>query len=120
MDYKLLSLYGNPIEDFSKLTYMKAVSTFSSYLYLSWVEGLGSDALAPYPAAHVSVVDTPIDRQAPLKTAYKDARRELGSITGELSFPGPDEADADMETVREKAHAEEGNASSAIRISNLF
>lgn len=98
--YAGLSLYGNPITDFSPLRGLMTAND-SSPLYISWCEELDwQDIAVSGFVSDVNVVDAPADRRVPLEELNSRLRRENGKSVITPEFLSIDEADAQMDEYR--------------------
>lgn len=102
--YRCLSLYGNPIADFSRISQFENV-TMSDYLYLGWSDSADLAPVGTQNYYHTCFVDVPLDQRAPLIERMKDARAEKGlnRFLNEPSFISTQEADSDMTEIRDYA-----------------
>lgn len=121
VDYRLLSIYGNPISDFSVIQYLSNINSVWDHLYLSWDENADYSYVAATPYNNLHFIDVPIDRQAPIKVQNKEVKKQNGlEFPAEPAFQTFKEAEADIAAIREKSKENQGNITDAINLSHFF
>ena len=103
-EYRYLSLYGNPIEEYSILREMTNIDYYSDTLIVTWTEKLNmEDFAASSYAAELHFVGVPKARQANISKFCKETKEEL-KLKGDQfkpEFITQEEADAKILEVRQ-------------------
>lgn len=109
-DYVYLSLYGNPIEDYSILRELTSISFMWDTLIVSWEENMNIEDIGASPyAAELHFVGAPKDRQAGVARICRETKEEL-EISGyyyKPTFITQNEADAKIQKVRQTFREEQ-------------
>lgn len=109
-DYVYLSLYGNPIEDYSILRELTSISFMWDTLIVSWEENMNIEDIGASPyAAELHFVGAPKDRQAGVARTCRETKEEL-EISGyyyKPTFITQNEADAKIQKVRQTFREEQ-------------
>lgn len=109
-DYVYLSLYGNPIEDYSILRELTSISFMWDTLIVSWEENMNIEDIGASPyAAELHFVGTPKDRQTGVARICRETKEEL-EISGyyyKPTFITQNEADAKIQKVRQTFREEQ-------------
>ena len=96
--YQALTLYGNPISDFSVIGKFDKINGTHDILYISYVEDMDGNILSGSKYAdQIHIVDVPVERQAALQKNIK-AQKNIG--TSDVKFQTLEEADAEMKDYR--------------------
>lgn len=109
-DYQYLSLYGNPIGDYSILRELTNIDWMNDVLIVSWTEELNiEDFAASSYASELHFVDVPKDRQANISRTCEETKEELGmkGYYREPQFITQEEADAKILGVRQTFRTEQ-------------
>ena len=103
-DYHYLSLYGNPIEEYSILRELTNIDYAHDVLIVTWTEALNiEDFAASSYTSELHFVDVPKDRQANISRTCKETKEEL-EMPGSYykpEFITLEEADAKILGVRQ-------------------
>lgn len=109
-DYVYLSLYGNPIEDYSILRELTSISFMWDTLIVFWEENMNIEDIGASPyAAELHFVGAPKDRQAGVARICRETKEEL-EISGyyyKPTFITQNEADAKIQKVRQTFREEQ-------------
>ena len=107
-EYIGLSLYGNPIEDYSILRELTGISGFSAMNYpliVTWTEKLNMEDIGASPyASEVRIVGVPKDRQANATNAFQTAKKASGQSFDYMKpqYVTEEEADAYIAEIRQQ------------------
>lgn len=108
--YAYLSLYGNPIEDYSILRELTSISFMRDTLIVSWEENMNIEDIGASPySAELHFVGAPKDRQAGVARICRETKEEL-EISGDYNKPTfitQNEADAKIQEVRQTFRKEQ-------------
>lgn len=103
-DYVYLSLYGNPIEDYSILRELTSINHIYDILIVTWTEETNMEDFNACPyESNLHMVNVPKDRQAGIRKAYDESQ---GGYTT-IRYLTEAEADAKILEVRQTFRKEQ-------------
>lgn len=105
--YVSLSLYGNPIEDYSILRELTGIDGYGGAHYpliVTWTENLNMEDIGGSPYEdEIRIVGVPKDRQANMTNAFRAAKEALGqSSISSPKYVTEEEADAYIAEIRQQ------------------
>lgn len=98
--YRGLTLYGNPIKDFSVLKGVKEVNSTWDVGYFPYEEGFQAEHFSNYRNDNLHIVDAPAEQ----KSAVMRELKELQWGTGTPVFQTKEEADEELENFRKEIY----------------
>ena len=104
-EYEYLSLYGNPIEDYSILQELKKITGFGENLLVTWTKDMNvEDIGASGFATGLRFVDTPKDQEANVARTCMEKKHEMGNVRDYIKpgFVTHAEADEIIQKEREQ------------------
>ena len=107
-EYVCLSLYGNPVDDYSILRELTGIGGFGAMNYpliVTWTEELNMEDIGASPyAAEVRIVGVPKDRQANATNAFQTAKKASGQSLDYMKpqYVTEEEADAYIAEIRQQ------------------
>ena len=107
-EYVCLSLYGNPIEDYSILRELTGIDSSGSLNYpliVTWTEAMNIEDIGASPyASEVRIVGVPKDRQANATKAFQAAKEAAGQSFASMKpqYVTEEEADAYVAEIRQQ------------------
>ena len=102
--YEYLSLYGNPIEDYSILRELTSINHIYDILVVTWTEETNMEEFNACPyESNLHMVNVPKDRQAGIRKAYNESQ---GGYTT-IEYLTEAEADAKIQEVRQTFRKEQ-------------